>query len=490
MNHIKLLLLAGSATLVAGASARAADLPSGVAAPVSYVRVCDVYGSGFFYIPGTDTCLRAGGYVRAEYSYTPSRTINSVVSANPGAVSQIGGAQDTTGMEVRGRIDLDARTQTQWGTVQTAVWLRATNTDGMKALNGTTATATAVAAAAYAPGGNAATSIVIERAYIRFAGITAGVAEENFSAIPITTWVNYPFPNFYNGIKQLAYTATFGAGFSATLAVESSGDIYNSNGVAQYDYRNSWSTGYTLVGNARYDSAWGFAQIQGALANDSARTDLTTTPNGVTLSGPTYSPTSAASTYGAFAIGATIDVKLPMIAPGDVFAAQFAYGHGLLGLVGCSSTSDCGDAAERRMVGGVLRQDQNLVPVFANGTPGAGHISYGVTDAWALYGTLTHYWTSQWRTNVMGGYERITPPRADGSVGVQLGDASLYMAGAALIWSPTKSFDIGIEVDYLHLTSRLQNAVTPNVSAAWLAAGSPGLSGDNWTGRVRLQRQF
>jgi hypothetical protein len=44
------------------------DSPAGgpKVAPVEYVRVCDVYGSGFFYIPGTDTCLKLTGYVRAD----------------------------------------------------------------------------------------------------------------------------------------------------------------------------------------------------------------------------------------------------------------------------------------------------------------------------------------------------------------------------------------------------------------------------------------
>lgn len=36
--------------LVAGVSA---------AEPVEYVRICDAFGAGFHYVPGTDTCLRA-----------------------------------------------------------------------------------------------------------------------------------------------------------------------------------------------------------------------------------------------------------------------------------------------------------------------------------------------------------------------------------------------------------------------------------------------
>ena len=71
MKLVKSLLLGSAAVLTVAAGAQAADLPSRKAAPVEYVKICDAYGAGFFYIPGTDTCLRLGGYVRAEYDYTP-----------------------------------------------------------------------------------------------------------------------------------------------------------------------------------------------------------------------------------------------------------------------------------------------------------------------------------------------------------------------------------------------------------------------------------
>ena len=31
--------------------------------PVEYVKICDAYGSGFYYIPGTEACLKLGGYI-------------------------------------------------------------------------------------------------------------------------------------------------------------------------------------------------------------------------------------------------------------------------------------------------------------------------------------------------------------------------------------------------------------------------------------------
>src|SRR5262245_48199847 len=65
--NIKSLLLGSAAALVAATGARAADaVVVAEPEPVEYVRVCDVYGAGFFYIPGTETCLKIGGYLRYD----------------------------------------------------------------------------------------------------------------------------------------------------------------------------------------------------------------------------------------------------------------------------------------------------------------------------------------------------------------------------------------------------------------------------------------
>jgi Porin subfamily len=63
MKIVKTLLLGTAAGLVAVAGAQAADMPV-KAAPVQYVKICSLYGDGFYYIPGTDTCLKMGGYLR------------------------------------------------------------------------------------------------------------------------------------------------------------------------------------------------------------------------------------------------------------------------------------------------------------------------------------------------------------------------------------------------------------------------------------------
>jgi hypothetical protein len=61
-------LLLGSATVFAvGGAAQAADLS--IAEPVDYVRVCDAFGVGYWYIPGTDTCIHIGGRVRFQVNF-------------------------------------------------------------------------------------------------------------------------------------------------------------------------------------------------------------------------------------------------------------------------------------------------------------------------------------------------------------------------------------------------------------------------------------
>ena len=63
MKMVKSLLLGSAAGLIAVAGAQAADLPVKAKA-VEYVKICSLYGVGYYYIPGTDTCIKIGGYVR------------------------------------------------------------------------------------------------------------------------------------------------------------------------------------------------------------------------------------------------------------------------------------------------------------------------------------------------------------------------------------------------------------------------------------------
>ena len=141
MSFLKSSLLGSAAVLAVVVGAQAADLPSKKAAPATYVKICDAYGAGFFYLPGTETCVRLGGYVRSEYQYVPGKDVitpvdvlnaaKAVTNAG-GSVLQSANIQSTTGFEARGRIDVDARTPTDLGTARTFIRLRAANTSGIR----------------------------------------------------------------------------------------------------------------------------------------------------------------------------------------------------------------------------------------------------------------------------------------------------------------------------------------------------------------------
>src|SRR5262245_17396428 len=67
MTITKRMLLGSAAALTAISSTQAADLPV-KAKPVEYVKICSLYGEGFYYIPGTEICVKVGGYVQADCS--------------------------------------------------------------------------------------------------------------------------------------------------------------------------------------------------------------------------------------------------------------------------------------------------------------------------------------------------------------------------------------------------------------------------------------
>ncbi len=74
---LKTLLLGSAAAMLVAGGAQAADLS--VAEPVDYVRVCDAFGVGYWYIPGTDTCIKVGGFVEFQTKFHNSALTDGVL---------------------------------------------------------------------------------------------------------------------------------------------------------------------------------------------------------------------------------------------------------------------------------------------------------------------------------------------------------------------------------------------------------------------------
>src|SRR5512140_1513572 len=131
MTMVKSLLLGTAAGLVAVAGAQAADLPV-KAKPVEYVKICTLYGAGYYYIPGSDICIKIGGYVRADYGW-------NTAGARTPAYSGTQGAQDRTvssySTRHRANVQIDTRAQTAYGTLRTLESLHFQNEDGVFSFN-------------------------------------------------------------------------------------------------------------------------------------------------------------------------------------------------------------------------------------------------------------------------------------------------------------------------------------------------------------------
>ncbi|ETA72145.1 MULTISPECIES: porin [Mesorhizobium] len=115
--NIKSLLLGSAAALVAVSGARAADaVVVAEPEPAEYVKICDVYGAGYFYIPGTETCLRIGGYLRYDIGVGDSGTFDGV---NNVADHKDGGTNDTWYKNMRFTLRTYTGQETELGTLKT-----------------------------------------------------------------------------------------------------------------------------------------------------------------------------------------------------------------------------------------------------------------------------------------------------------------------------------------------------------------------------------
>lgn len=203
--NIKSLLLGSAAALVAVSGARAADaIVAAEPEPVEYVRVCDAFGTGYFYIPGTETCLRIHGYIRYDIGAGELFELPTVTG------------DETYNKRARVSVRTSTASETELGTLRTYSELRFqwdTN--------------------AAAGGYSNDNEYSVNFAWIQLGGLRIGKDESFF-----TTWTGYAGPVINDGLiydpgpfdtNLISYTYNGGA-FRAGIAVEQGDD---SNTLAQ-----------------------------------------------------------------------------------------------------------------------------------------------------------------------------------------------------------------------------------------------------------------
>src|SRR5436309_11826889 len=115
MKTARTLVLGSAVALIGFGNAEAADLPVKAKA-VEYVRICSLYGAGFFYIPGTDTCIKLGGYLRVDTTFNGGVHGAPAWSADLGQQNRYRHYFDSRS---RMALTVDTRTATEYGVVRT-----------------------------------------------------------------------------------------------------------------------------------------------------------------------------------------------------------------------------------------------------------------------------------------------------------------------------------------------------------------------------------
>ncbi|WP_427023621.1 porin [Aureimonas ureilytica] len=231
---IRSLLLAASASLPALTGAQAADavvVPQ--AEPADFVRVCDVYGAGFYYIPGTETCLNFGGYLRFD----------TIVVGSP-ARNLEGDAYEAR-TSIRTRLNFDVREETELGTLRAYARLQNTNSSGTD------------------------NEVELDQGFVQLGGFLAGYRDSMWSSDiggiedGLLTDTDLVVGDF--NTNQMSYTFVAG-NLSATLGLEDdqTGDA-TPDVHAKLVYSDTWGGAYL---SAVYDETFNQEDAANAFARD------------------------------------------------------------------------------------------------------------------------------------------------------------------------------------------------------------------------------
>jgi hypothetical protein len=536
MKMVKSLLLGSAAGLLAMSGAQAADLPVKAKA-VEYVRICSLYGAGFWYIPGTDTCMKIGGYLRVDTTFN-----GGVYDAPNWAGSAGSGDRFYDRMNSRSRMALtvDTRTATEYGVVRTFAQgdfqfqnfgtqngaTPSTGPGGGIGSAGSSGNTGFLTAGQLSGLNNALLSnpgggyVAVEFVFIQFAGFTFGKSASAYA----TPWHGYPGNNSsfllgghdtVTGVNNIQYTAQFGNGVSGTVGLDdptvfNRTALYNlstgigPNGIGTTQY-GGW-VAPDLVANLRVDQAWGLFQISGALHTVNGSYNNIGAFN-------TPSVTSILSGHPDTKLGgsvmAALQIKNIPTGPGDDIKIDASWAKGDTKNV----ISTSGASPSFAMMGGTAGQfgpdnsygfgittDGVWLPVV-NGGDGSIHL----TEAWGIRGAFNHNWDPYWSTSLFGSYAQV---RYDGTATTLycatfaathpgLGttyscDPSFNVAQVGVVtrWTPVKNLTFSAEALYFLLDQKFAGTSVFSPGAPQPTATYAFRDQSTLAVNVRVQRNF
>jgi hypothetical protein len=535
------MILGSAAGLVAISGASAADLPVKAKA-VEYVRICSAYGAGFWYVPGTDTCMKIGGYLRVESDINASAHNVPFWSGDAGQNSGMGNRYaDELVTRSRMNLTVDTRTMTEYGVVRTfgSAHFQFTTLGG-NSYNPNSINQTVPVAGAQlldTPGGGYVTA---NNLFIQFAGFTFGKSASAFSA----PWYGYLANNTAGllggysvdeGVNNIQYTAEFGNGLSGTISLEDPvvfdrTAVYNLSTAlnATLNTGNAYAGVHApdVVGRFRVDQAWGLFQVSAAAHEVSGSYNIlngSTNPLGGVFgagapAGATglvaAAPISLSEISGhpdtkwGGAVAMALNVKNIPTGPGDDFKMDATYSKGdtktVISTTGTSPSfamfGATSNPAAYQSIGFGATTDAVWMPAFAGGD-GNLHL----TEAFGARAAFTHNWDPYWNSSLFGSYSAVrydgaakaaictnytTPAKAVSADYSCNPNFNIGQVGFITRWTPVKNLTFSAEVFYTHLDQMFTGSAVLGPSAPKPTARYEFADQDTVSLNIRAQRNF
>jgi hypothetical protein len=383
-------------------AAQAADAVGPSVAPVDYVQVCDAYGSGFFIVPGAETCLKIGGSVIVDL-------VSSLHEENGGLIGPLGWSRKDVGISsaVDARVTFEAISNTEFGPLQSYVGVRSRFQTSV-ALNTTTLT----------------------DAWIKWSGLTVGMHRSFFTAY---TGGSDVVLNSVAGIDRdsrldfamlgtsrerfegkpivLAYTAAFGSGISASVSFEMPTESRNPRNTIIPDLLLPLEPSYyggtrwpDVVANVRVEQSWGSAQVMGALHQVRSGSFF-------------FAATGSHVDEIGYAVGVGGQLIIPGLPGRSYVAGQAAFAHGAVKFVDPSSPFVdfflVGTLTDSWGVAGTLNLGvSQMVALQASASFGRHENGTTAADVWTAMGDVTVSPVDglAFRAGAEYRHERITAP--------------------------------------------------------------------------------
>ncbi len=232
--NIKSLLLGSAAALAVVSGAQAADaIVAAEPEPVEYVRVCDAYGTGYFYIPGTETCLKIEGYIRFQ------------VDAGRNAGADADGNGSDWDAFTRGQVQFTAKSDTEYGPLTGVIVLQA-NADNQSVQE-----------------------TILDSAYIDIAGFRAGLFYSWWDdGLSGETDVLASHSTLHNSIRYQYESGDFYAGVSVDELEDAihDGEFSNDVGIAAGIGGKAGAFSYQVIGGYDTDTEDGAIRAMGTVA--------------------------------------------------------------------------------------------------------------------------------------------------------------------------------------------------------------------------------